>query len=286
MTARGAWRLGLLGHPVGHSLSAILHEAALEALGLAGRYELLDTPPEALAGAVARFRRGAFDGLNVTIPHKEAVAPLCDELSRDAAALGAVNTLSKRGGRVEGHNTDLAGLVAALDTHWPGRPWVGGPVAVLGAGGAARAAVMAAFRTGASEVRLHNRTRPRADALAESLAPHAPGRISATDVASDAVVDAGLVLQATSVGMGTAPDDAPWRRARDVAREILASAPPDAAVYDLVYRPRQTPWVAAAGESGRPARSGLEMLVRQAAAAFSLWTGREAPVDVMRRALG
>ncbi|MGM0574498.1 MAG: shikimate dehydrogenase family protein [Myxococcota bacterium] len=278
-------RLGLLGHPVGHSLSAVMHEAALDALGLAGRYDLLDTPPEALDERVQRLRGGGLDGLNVTIPHKEAVAALCDHLSGDAAALGAVNTLVRaRGDRVEGHNTDLPGLVDALDARWPGRPWMDGPACVVGAGGAARAAVLAAFLTGAVEVRVLNRTRERADVLAEALGPHVPGPLRACGEPPDALAEVGLVLQATSMGMGTTPNAREWADVRDRARATLDAGPAACVLYDLVYRPERTPWVAAARDTGRDADSGLEMLVRQAGYAFRLWTGREAPLDVMRAA--
>ena len=198
----GSWRLGLLGHPVAHSLSPLLHTAALRATGQEGTYELIDCPPEHLAHAVARLRRGEYDGLNATIPHKEALVGLVDRLSRSAAALGAVNTLVRTAdGDVEGHNTDLEGLVSALVQRWPATPWRWHPATVVGAGGAARAAVAAAAHLGASEVRVTNRTPERAQALATALQPTSdvPVVAHSADTAFDG---AGLVLQATSAGMG------------------------------------------------------------------------------------
>ncbi|MDP6946385.1 MAG: shikimate dehydrogenase, partial [Myxococcota bacterium] len=166
----GSWRLGLLGHPVAHSLSPPLHLAALEATGQLGTYALVDCPPEGLAEALARLRGGEFDGLNATIPHKEALAGCVDRLARSAAALGAVNTLVRApDGAIEGHNTDLVGLVSALKERWPETPWRWSPATVVGAGGAARAVASTLIDRGAAGVTLLNRTESRARAAADSL---------------------------------------------------------------------------------------------------------------------
>lgn len=278
-------RLGLLGHPLGHSLSPVIHQAALEALGLPGAYLLYDVDAAGLAAAVARLRGGELDGLNVTIPYKLDAAALCDRLEGPAAVLGAVNTLVRGdGGVVVGHNTDVTGLVRAVGEglgEGAGR----GVVAVLGAGGAAHAAVIAAERLGATRVRLWNRTRARGEALVARLAGEVGVALEVADDASAAAEGARLLLQSTSVGLsvGPAAGDA-WGRDVALAAGIVGAMAADGAVYDLVYRPARTVWCAAAEASGRRAASGLGMLVHQAADALALWTGGAPPRDVMRRA--
>jgi shikimate dehydrogenase len=279
-----AWRLGLLGHPVAHSLSPALHAAAFEVTGQTGTYELIDCPPARLADAVARLRRGQFDGLNATIPHKEALVGLVDRLARSAAAVGAINTLVRTAdGEVEGHNTDVEGLVSALEARWPDTPWRWHPVTVVGAGGAARAAVMAAVQLGASEVRVTNRTPDRATTLVADLRPACDSPLVAHPVET-AFTGTALVLQATSAGMGWSPEQPRWSALRARATERLATARPDAVVMDLVYRPSPTPWVEAARAAGHEAEDGLAMLVGQAAAAFACWTGVRPPIEPMRLA--
>lgn len=283
--SEGTWRLGLLGHPVAHSLSPPLHTAALHATGQTGSYALIDCPPEQLASAVERLRAGEFDGLNATIPHKEALVGLVDRLSRSASALGAVNTLVRTpDGEVEGHNTDLEGLVGALEARWPATPWRWHPVTVVGAGGAARAAVAAAVQLGASEVRVTNRTPERAQALAVALQPLSDVPVVPHPLET-AFVGAALVLQATSAGMGWAPGQPRWTALLERATRRLAAARPDAVLLDLVYRPEVTPWVQAARASGHEAESGLGMLVGQAAAAFACWTGVRPPLGPMAQAI-
>ncbi len=276
-------RLGLVGHPVAHSLSAVMHRAALEAVGRQGDYALLDTPTEVeLADLVGRLRFGHLDGLNVTIPHKQAALGLCDRATAEASALGAVNTLVRSAdGLVVGHNTDLPGLVAALRQAFPDPPWVGGVCALLGAGGAARAAAAAALQVGAREVRVYNRTASRARQLTEDLADP---RVVPVASALDALAGATLVLQSTSAGMGTQPASPEWEELRVHAMTALAATSAEACVMDLVYRPARTPWCAAAEALGRRAEAGLPMLVEQAALAFALWTGQPAPREVMARA--
>ncbi len=284
MIAAGALRLGLLGHPVAHSVSPAMHEAALRACDLVGDYSLFDVPPGGLAPYVERLRTGDLHGLNVTVPHKGEVVGLCDRLAPEAALAGAVNTLVRADdGAVEGHNTDIAGLVSALERAFPDTPWRGRGAAVLGAGGAGRAAVLAAFQAGAAEVRVWNRTPERAERLAGELGARVSGALLASRDMGGATAGVALVLQATTRGMATTPGDAPWLQAREEAEVALEPVAADAAVLDLVYRPRQTPWVAAARGLGLAADDGLEMLVQQAAWAFSLWT-RHAPDPAVMRA--
>jgi len=271
-----AWRLGLLGHPLGHSLSPAIHEAALAACGLTGEYVLYEVDAPALADAVERLRRGERDGLNVTIPHKVAVVHAVDGLAGAAAALGAVNTLVRDGGRVVGHNTDVGGLVRAVREAFSLGDLRGEPVAIVGAGGAARAAALAAAQLGAGVVRIANRTPDRARDLVLALV----GAGLRVELAPDFVAaarGAALLLQASSLGLGLAATAAAWATAMLTIEPVIAALAPDAKVFDLVYRPEVTPWCAAAHASGRRAASGLGMLVHQAADAFTLWTGHTPP---------
>ncbi len=228
-------------------------------------------------------------GLNVTVPHKLAAYAACDRLSPVAAEVGAVNTLVRApDGAMVGWNTDLPGLVGALLDTWAEPVPAGGVALVVGAGGAAPAAMLAARAVGAREVRVWNRTPERAVALVERL-----GFGSAFTERQAAAAGAALVIQASSHGMGLY-GDALAAAERDAA-ELIAETTRDARVLDLVYRPRRTAWVCAAERQGRSAVDGLEMLVQQAALAFELWTGartevlatsRAAPdlLDVMRSA--
>ncbi|MEZ4265001.1 MAG: shikimate dehydrogenase [Myxococcota bacterium] len=285
MSGAGPFRLGLLGHPVAHSVSPAMHEAALRAANLSGSYSLFDVLPGALGAMLERLRTGELHGLNVTVPHKGEVAGLCDRLAPEAALAGAVNTLVRAAdGRIEGHNTDIAGLASALQSAFAQAPWRGGCAVVLGAGGAGRAAVLAAFQAGAAEVRVYNRTAARAERLVAELAGRVSGGLRATSEIADGVSGAALILQATTRGMATTPGTSDWLEVRADAESALRLAAPDAAVLDLVYRPRETPWVAAARRLGLAADDGLEMLVQQAAWAFKLWTGHLPAPALMRAA--
>lgn len=272
------WALGLVGSPVSHSLSPTLHAAAFASTGLVGSYTAFEAPDAAARDvALARLRHGALDGLNVTIPWKTAVVERCDQLSGDAAQLGAINTVVRAtDGSLTGHNTDVSGLraalaeagVAALD---------GRPCAVIGAGGAARAALCVAARLGAGEVRVWNRTADKAEAVTRALGV---GRVVAE--LAEALEGAALVLQASASGM-----DLGAAETQELAAELtpgLQRTSPEAHVCDLVYRPRRTAWVLAAEAAGRRGQDGLAMLVHQAAEAFRLWTGARPDAVAMRMA--
>lgn len=254
----------------------MLHRAALARLGLAGDYALYDVVRrEALEPILAQLREGALDGLNVTVPHKEHAFSSCDRLSALARRLGAVNTLTRGAeGDLVGHNTDLPGLVAAIREAFGEEATLrrGEAALVLGAGGAAASAVLAAHVLGAAEVRVHNRTPERAVALCARLGiglAVADSRAAARGVS--------LVIQASSHGMGL--EGEALATARDEARAILAETAADARVIDLVYRPSPTAYTLAAASLGRAASDGLGMLVHQAALALELWIGARAEVD-------
>jgi shikimate dehydrogenase len=266
-------RAVLFGHPVGHSLSPVMHDAAFAALGLPGRYLALDVAPAELAAAVARLRDDpTLLGANVTVPHKGAVIEHLDRLSPLAERLGAVNTIRRDGGALVGDNTDAPGFARAIATL--GRPLRGELAVVLGAGGAA-AAVVAALVAAGALVLVHNRGAERARALAarwsdDGVRPLADAELGAATAA------AAWLVNTTTVGMQGGPAGSP------LPAEAL---PLRGAVVDLVYRPRSTPLLAAAQARGLLTQDGLPMLVHQGALAFELWTGREAPLTAMQAAV-
>jgi len=262
----------VIGSPVRHSLSPAIHNAAFAARGLDWAYLAFevreDGAPAALAGAEALGIRG----LSVTMPLKARIAGLVDHLTPVAAALGAVNTVSFGPEGSTGDNTDGAGLLGALGSEQGWEP-AGRRCVVLGAGGAARAVVLALARAGAAAVVVVNRT-PERGAAAAALAG-AVGRVGGLGEAAGA----DLVVNATPVGMaGT--------RGADRVPLDPALLGPGQLVVDLVYHPVRTPLLVAAADAGARVASGLGMLVHQAALAFEGWTGVDAPLDAMRRAVG
>jgi shikimate dehydrogenase len=260
----------VIGHPVRHSLSPAVHNAAFRVLGLDWVYVALEVAPGAVPAAFEGVRALGIAGVSVTMPHKEAAAGAVDDLHDDARLLGAVNCVVNDGGRLVGHNTDGAGFVAALGAELGYDP-AGARCVVLGAGGAARAVVLALARAGAVDVVVVNRTEARAREAA-ALAGRV-GRVVAPDHLPVALRPADLVVNATSVGMGDpGPEDLPLDP--DLLHEGLV-------VADLIYQPLVTPLLAAARERGATAVNGLSMLVHQAAVAFELWTDRPAPVAAM-----
>lgn len=265
-------RLCLLGYPLSHSLSPVMHNAALAHVGLSDWcYDALPVEPERLSKVVTALRSDEYTGANVTVPHKETILPLLDGLTPVAQAIGAVNTIVKREGQLIGHNTDAAGLLADLHTH--GVKLQGRTVMLIGAGGAARAAVAACAGIGA-RVRVVARRRKQAEAL-QSLAPVVIfewaelGFLQACDGVA-------LILNSTPIGMSPNTDASPW--------PATVPFPPDAFVYDMIYNPAETRLTQQAREHGLRAATGLGMLVEQGALAFELWTGKSAPREVMREA--
>jgi len=253
-------RFGVLGWPVAHSRSPAMHQAAYAELGLDGcRYQRLPVPPEAFEETVRALPHAGFSGANVTIPHKEAALALADEATDAARAIGAANTLTFcADGTIHADNTDAPGTLAAL----PAPPEPGSTALVLGAGGSARAVVWALSHAGA-RVRVHNRTRARAEELAATLGAH---------VADTPDEPADLLVNCTSVGLAD-PDASP-----------VADASRWPVVVDLVYREGGTRLERDARAAGAHTVDGLEILVQQGALSFHRWTGIQAPLDAMRRA--
>jgi len=268
----------VIGSPVRHSLSPLLHNTAFEHRGLDWVYLAFEVAEGSAAGALVAMRELGISGMSVTMPHKEAVADQCDELSPDAAALRAVNCVVNEGGRLIGHNTDGDGFINALAAELSLNP-AGLRCTVLGAGGAARSIGLALARSGASQVAIINRTEARArDAAA--LFPDVAVVVAPDDVAA-AIVDTDLIINATSVGMGAQPGDA-------VSAEFPFDPEligPQHTVVDIVYRPLLTPLLAHAQSRGARTANGVAMLTHQAAIAFTLWTGQPAPVEAMSTAV-
>jgi shikimate dehydrogenase len=264
----GSTRLAaVIGDPVRHSLSPAIHNAAFRACGLDWLFVALPVAAGDVARALDGMRSLGIDGLSVTMPHKQAVAAGVDELEPDAAALDAVNCVWRRGDHLGGANTDGPGFVASLAD--AGFDPAGRRCVVLGAGGAARAVVLALGRAGAAEVAIVNRTAERAVAAAALVGDI--GRVAPVEV----VEEADLIVNATSVGMGAMDPTSgqlplPGALVRD-----------DHVVADLVVHPLETPLLHLARTVGATAVDGAGMLVHQAALAFERWTGMPAPLDVM-----
>ncbi len=265
-------RLGVLGWPVAHSRSPAMHNAALAALGLEGwSYQRLPVPRELFAETTRALGGAGFLGANVTIPHKEAAFELADDSSEVARAIGAANTLTfTPDGRIAAENTDAPGLIGAMER--AGRPPRGLTAMVLGAGGSARATVWALREAGAREISIHNRNRAHADELARALDARAVALPQRADILINCT-PVGLVRPAS----GGESDLNQLRLTHDLVGRYSY-------VVDLVYREGTTELLAAAREQGRPTLDGLEILVAQGALSLEHWTGRPAPVEVMRRA--
>jgi shikimate dehydrogenase len=278
---------GVIGHPLKESLSPVFQQAAFDHLGLDVRYEAWPTPEPELAARMDTLRAPYMLGANVTIPHKQTALALLDETDELCRRVGAVNTIVSEDGRLYGFNTDVGGFSRAL-SHDGGVHPAGARVVVAGAGGAARAVAIALIEGGAASITFINRTFPRAGDLVRELAPQARGTElhALPDVHASwraALLSCRLLINCTSAGMaGTSQEkDSP------VPSDLIPSG---ALVFDLIYRPVKTPLMKAAEERGARVVGGLPMLIYQGAESFALWTGREAPLEVMfaaaKKALG
>jgi len=269
-------RVVLIGHPVAHSLSGAMQQAAFDHLGIDARYELWDRAPIALTEAITELRTEDFLGANVTIPHKERVVPQVDRLTEEGHATGAVNTLTKEGKRLVGHNTDVPGFKVALD-QLVGRQKMPRAAVVLGAGGGARAVVYGLIREGFQRVIVFNRHLHRAEQMVKHFGRSASHMELRAMPWHPSIIEAELaktkvLVNATSIGLTA--DESP------VPAEILSG---ELLVLDLIYA--QTRLLRDAAAAGCATADGETMLLHQGAAAFTLWTGQPAPLDVMQAAL-
>jgi shikimate dehydrogenase len=262
---------GIIGWPVGHSLSPVMHNAVYDALGMNWRYVAFPVRPEHIAEAVAGIRALNLAGVNVTIPHKETVMPHLDELTPAARAIGAVNTIIVEDDTLIGDNTDVSGFLEALDQ--AGVPLAGRHALILGAGGAARAAAWGLL-TRQMRVSLLARTAGRGERLAEDMRCAVPGADIVVVAHSPRSVD--LLVNCTPVGMIPEPDRSPLPGGLTIDAHM--------AVMDMIYRPLETTLLRQARQAGARVVSGLDMLVYQGIVAFERWTGQLPPADLMRAA--
>lgn len=269
-------RVVLIGHPVAHSLSGAMQQAAFDHLGIGATYELWDRAPNELAEAIAEIRTEDFLGANVTIPHKERVVGHTDRQTDEAHATGAVNTLTREGKKLIGHNTDVPGFKIALDK-LVGKQKMPRHAVVLGAGGGARAVVYGLIREGFQRVVVFNRHLHRAESLVKHFSRSAAHMDLRAMPWHESIIEAELsktkvLVNATSIGLN--PDESP------IPGEILT---PELMVLDLVYG--STRLLRDAASAGCSHADGELMLLHQGAASFTLWTGQPAPIDVMHEAL-
>ena len=269
-------RVVLIGHPVAHSLSGAMQQAAFDDQGIDATYELWDRAPLGLADAISELRGDYFLGANVTIPHKERIVPLVDRLTDEAHVTGAVNTMTKEGKRLVGHNTDVPGFRVALD-RLVGKQKMPRNAVVLGAGGGARAVVYGLITEGFQRIIVFNRHLHRAEGLVKHFGRSAAHMELKAMPWHESIIESELaktkvLVNATSIGL--TGDQTP------VPGEII---PPELLVLDLIYN--RTRFLREAEAAGSIVQDGELMLLHQGAAAFTLWTGKPAPLELMQRKL-
>ena len=268
--------VGIIGYPIGHSISPVFQQAALDFYSLDARYKAWEVDHQALPQFIDGLRSPETWGINVTVPHKEAVMPHLDHVDEWARMAGAVNTVVNDAGRLSGHNTDGTGFLRALEEYGHFSP-KGKRVLILGGGGSAKGVALALARRGVVAITIANRTLGRAQSLAELLGEHIAKAVAISlDDSGEAAAESDLLVNCTSLGMVHGPGEG---RSPIHARDI----PSQALVYDLVYNPPETPLLRDAARAGATTLGGLPMLVYQGAASFELWTGRKAPIEVMLR---
>ncbi len=272
--------LGVIGYPIKHSLSPVMHNAAIEHLGLDYSYVPLSIEPENLDIAVTGLKAMNWQGFNVTIPHKQTIMAQLAETSTLAQAVGAVNTVWRTAAGWAGDNTDVAGFVTPLqllNKNWPKAVAI-----VLGCGGAARAVVAGLQQLGVGEIWVVGRD---ADKLGQFQASWQNSPLTVTvrvcswEQLANLLAQANLVVNCTPIGM------APQQTSSPLSVAEIAQLPLSAIVYDLIYTPRPTELLKIASEHGCEAIDGLEMLIYQGAAALKIWIGQEAPVGIMRQSI-
>ncbi len=267
--------VGLIGYPLGHSISPVFQQVAFDSSGIDARYELWETPPEKLEETVKSIRSADKLGSNVTVPYKEDVIPFLDELNEVASDIGAVNTIVKKDNKLIGYNTDAEGFLRAIEVEGKFDP-EGKKVTMIGAGGVARALGFILVKAGIKSLSMFDIDQPRAEKLASELGFSGITILKSNEGSEyeNAVSGADLLINCTPIGMkhSSSEDQSP------VNRELIAA---QSLVYDVVYNPLQTQLLKIAEEAGVRALGGLTMLVYQGVAAFELWTGEKAPVETM-----
>jgi shikimate dehydrogenase len=273
---------GVIGHPLSHSVSPAMFGAAFNAAGIDATYEAWPTTAEELEGRLNALRGDDMLGANVTIPHKEAVIPMLDRLDERAEAVGAVNVIANDKGDLVGYNTDAGGFDRSLREDAGFDP-KGKRTAIIGAGGVARAVAYALVQGGASIIQLAGRSPRRLEAVAATFRQKTPPGVTISwchwmdGVFMTVLPNAHLLVNCTPVGLSGSDTDGQ----SPMPEEFL---PANGLVFDVLYNPAETPLMKAATAKGAKAVGGLGMLVYQAAEAFQLWTGQDAPIDAMRKA--
>ena len=280
MKSQSHQRVGVIGHPIGHTLSPAMHTAAFDELHMPYAYGVFDVVDEFLPALIASLRKNGFAGANITIPHKQRVIPLLDTVDENAAAIGAVNTIVNHDGKLTGYNTDVAGIQQALEPFKERIRDVS--VVVLGAGGGARAAAYAISKNfSPALVRLYNRTSGRAEMMVNDFRKMFPGiayeNVSDARHLPDIIADSVLVVNTTPAGMTPNIDALPIPSAIRFSNHQI--------IFDIIYTPIETAFLRRAKADSATTINGVEMFVHQGAKAFELWTGKPFPVDVARQAV-
>ena len=273
-----AQSVGIFGFPLKHVLSPSIQQAALDYSGLSVRYHAWPVSEKDLPGRIDRIREPKYLGANVTIPYKETVLTMLDLIDPLAQSVGAVNTIVNRGGILEGYNTDVTGFLTSLRESGGFEP-KSTRALIFGAGGAARAAIFGLVDVGVEVIGVANRTFEKGQALAQQVTGEI--EVLALSIGSPSLLDyvssVNLIVNCTSMGMKHSSVEG-------VSPLSATSIPNSALVYDMVYTPSETPLLKEAHKAGAKVVGGLPMLVYQGAAAFELWTGRKASVEVMFQA--
>jgi shikimate dehydrogenase len=274
--------LGVIGHPVSHSLSPLMHNAALTKLGLDYVYLPFPIAPENLERAIAGFASIGVVGFSITIPHKQAILPLLSEISPIAQAIGAVNTVTRQGDKWVGTNTDVEGFIAPLQTTYH-QDWSQKKAVILGNGGAARAVVAGCIQLGLAEIHVVGRNLQKLEAFHQSWqnSPFADKfQVHEWTELPNLIHQANLLVNTTPMGMYPHIEESPF------SSQEMGYLPGDAIVYDLIYIPKPTKFLHLAEKQGAIIIDGLEMLVQQGAAALKIWLQQDTvPVTEMRQAL-
>jgi len=271
--------MGLIGYPLGHSVSPAMHNTAFKKLGLDCEYSLFEVEPKDLKEAVEGMRALHIAGFNVTIPHKEAVMPFLDEVTEIARVIGAVNTVKNQNGKLIGYNTDGAGFIESLKNDAKIKP-KGKHAVILGAGGASRAVTVMLAESGAKTITITDIEAAKAKELTEYVDSYFDTSCDNVEVNSQelqrSIAQAEILINCTPLGMAPKIKASPLADNIELHKKLM--------IYDLVYNPAETKLMKTAKAAGAKVCSGLGMLVYQGALAFTLWTGAEAPVEAMRKA--
>ncbi len=275
-------KLGIIGYPVGHSLSPAMHNAALQELGIEGSYIAFETPPEKLLEKISFFKENNFRGFNVTIPHKVDIIKYLDSIDNFAKIVGAVNTVViDENKKLHGYNTDVSGFVEAIPEKWR-KNLTGKKAAVLGSGGAARAILVGLIEMGVKEISILARNQYKSNELKEIINKNFNDiKINCKDLQENIdLSDFSIIINTTPLGM-----KGKYENKSPLNFESIATLSKDALVYDIVYKPQKTKLIEYAEKKGLKTLNGLDMLVLQGARGFELWTGGTPPIETMKKAI-